>query len=200
MNWSQPTVGSCNPTRGDQNQVVGREEQLTAIGGKNIKKGARSVSKEELRVGAKYKYVQEVLAPERVRDRIQPGSEVRVGNPTLALGLRFGVRVEYIVLKVTADWDRPEISRTRVVAIPSVEMTYNLETTREGVGDVQGMAHQNLRPPTFEGENFLSWKKLMTLHAMREEWLDQMEGKGPKSVVADPLNARQVAAETQGVT
>ncbi|KAL3691769.1 hypothetical protein R1sor_005420 [Riccia sorocarpa] len=62
------------------------------------------------------------------------------------------------------------------------------------------MAHQNLRPPLFEGENFLSWKKLMIFHAMGEEWLDQMEGKEPKPVVADPLNVRQVAAEKAWIT
>ncbi|KAL3684972.1 hypothetical protein R1sor_002994 [Riccia sorocarpa] len=40
----------------------------------------------------------------------------------------------------------------------------------------------------------------MILHAMGEEWLDQMEGKEPKPVVADPLNARQVAAEKAWIT
>ncbi|KAL3686251.1 hypothetical protein R1sor_004273 [Riccia sorocarpa] len=56
------------------------------------------------------------------------------------------------------------------------------------------MAHVNLKPPSFEGQNFLGWKKLMTLHAMGEDWLDHMEGKDKCPTIVDPNDKAQVAA------
>ncbi|KAL3682859.1 hypothetical protein R1sor_000881 [Riccia sorocarpa] len=53
------------------------------------------------------------------------------------------------------------------------------------------MAHVNLKPPSFEGQNFLGWKKLMTLHAMGEDWLDQMEGNDKCPTIFDPNDQAQ---------